>query len=632
MTPNLLPNLLYLDSLEPRMLLTVTPHIQLLNNQDTVLPGQAIHVNAIQTGLAIGADLGVGTPLTARYQWDFGDTTAGAQFDQLPGFNAAHVYDVPGDYTITLTVTNEAGEVGVASQLVHVVTPANAPQTIFVDNTLAATQPDPNGGTDVPSIAAALPLLSNNTQLLFRRGETFAAASTIIVSFSNVTIGAYGDPTAAAPVLQLPSTATQYLPIVTTSSSATNTIVRDLTLTAAGNSKIGVGVQPQGTNIVIRNCNFQNLDDAILSNISPVGVMALGNTAGVLKEYFAYIKGTDHVYLGNTIGDSTGQHNFRTYGIRVLCYGNDVTNLPGGSSIDTLRINDGAWIYWANNTLHDGQIIAGPLGPDSAGSLPGAGVSWLVIENNRELQVSGAANYLSNPRIEIDAGVQHVMIRNNYVESSDTTGISIDTKDVLTWKSSQLPASVIPLPPVTVTKTSTDVQVLNNTIVNPDFGDGVHLGTKGCFIEVSGTTSNAIMLKNNLYVAPKLNTTAYTAAAVRVVSRKDLNNFVNGGIANNDWPAPSNLNSYGIQYVSDGTLSNAAAYYTPSRWASSFSSKVITGEKYEALKITDLSSSLAPPGTSNAANPGATPVVGVFTDLFGDVRLGVWTDGAVQLT
>ena len=42
--------------------------------------------------------------------------------------------------------------------------------------------------------------------------------------------------------------------------------------------------------------------------------------------------------LGNTIADSTGQHNFRTYGIRVLCYGNDVTNLPGGSSIDTTVI------------------------------------------------------------------------------------------------------------------------------------------------------------------------------------------------------------------------------------------------------------------------------------------------------
>ena len=445
----------------------------------------------------------------------------------------------------------------------------------------------------MPSIAAALPLLANNTQLLFRRGETFAACQhdhRVIQQRHDRCLWRSDGSGAGASASQHghPIFADRYDVVQRDEHDRPRSDAhrrRQLKASASGFSR-------RGRTSSFATAISKTSTTRLLSNISPVGVMALGNTAGVLKEYFAYIKGTDHVYLGNTIGDSTGQHNFRTYGIRVLCYGNDVTNLPGGSSIDTLRINDGAWIYWANNTLHDGQIIAGPLGPDSAGSLPGAGVSWLVIENNRELQVSGAANYLSNPRIEIDAGVQHVMIRNNYVESSDTTGISIDTKDVLTWKSSQLPASVIPLPPVTVTKTSTDVQVLNNTIVNPDFGDGVHLGTKGCFIEVSGTTSNAIMLKNNLYVAPKLNTTAYTAAAVRVVSRKDLNNFVNGGIANNDWPAPSNLNSYGIQYVSDGTLSNAAAYYTPSRWASSFSSKVITGEKYEALKITDLSSSL----------------------------------------
>ena len=311
----------------------------------------------------------------------------------------------------------------------------------------------------------------------------------------------------------MPSTSSQFLPIVTTSAASNNTVVRDLTLDAAGSSRIGVGVQPDGTNIVIRNCNFQNLDDAILGNLAPVGVMAMDNTAGVLKEYFAYIKGTDHVYLGNTIGDSTAQHNFRTYGIRVLCYGNDVTNLPGGSSIDTLRVNDGEWIYWANNTLHSGQIIAGPLGPDSAGSQPGSGVSWLVIENNRELQVPG--QYLPNNRIEIDAGVQHVMIRNNYVEATDTTGIEVQTKATLTWTSSELPASPIPLPAVTVTKTSTDINVLNNTIVNPNLNDGTHTGAEGCFIEVGGTTTNAITLKNNLYVAPNLNTAAFTAAAVR---------------------------------------------------------------------------------------------------------------------
>jgi hypothetical protein len=619
--------LIHIDALEPRRLLTVSPHIQLLNNQAVVPAGQAIFANAVQTGLPIGADLGVGSPLTARYQWDFGDATPSSRFNQLPGFSAAHVYDTPGMYLITLTVTNEAGEVGTAQQRVRVISASIAPQAIFVDNTLAGVQPDPNGGIDVPSIASALPFLTDNTLLLFCRGQTFSLTNTINVTFSNVTIGAYGD--GSAPVLQLASGSGQFLPMIQTATTAQNTVIRDLKFTAAGSSKIGVAIQPQGTNLVVRNCDFQNLDDAINSNLYPAGVLAMDNTAGVLKEYFAYIKGTDHAYLGNTVADSTGQHNFRTYGIRVLCYGNDVTNLPGGSSIDTLRVNDGQWMYWANNSLRDGQLLVGPLGPDSSGSNPGSGVSWVVIENNRATQVAG--QYMNNPRIEIDAGVQHVMIRNNYVESTDTTGIMLDTKDTLTWKSSQLPPSPIPLPPVTVTKTSTDVRVLNNTITNPDLGDGTHLGTKGCFIEVSGSTSNAVMLKNNLYIAPKVDSSAFTAAGVRVSSRKDLNNFVDGGIANNDWPAPSNLNSRGIHYVSDGSVSGTAAYYTPAEWASAFPSKISGGEKFENLKISDLNANLAPPALSLAAD-GAAPVAGVFTDLFGMVRTGsAWTNGAVQL-
>ncbi len=393
-------------------------------------------------------------------------------------------------------------------------------------------------------------------------------------------------------------------------------------------ARIAVAIQPGGTNLVVRNCNFQNLDDALNCNLNPVGVFAMDNTSGVLKEYFSYIKGSDHVYVGNTVGDSAVQHNFRTYAVRVLCYGNDVTNIPSGSGLDTLRVNDGAWIYWANNTLHDGQIIAGPLGPDSAGSNPGSGISWLVIENNREFQVAG--QWMNNNRIEIDAGVQHVVIRNNYIEATDATGISVNTRTSLTWLSSELPASPIPLPPVTIVKTSTDVMVLNNTVVNPDFGDGTHLGKKGCFIEIDGSTTNAITLKNNLYIAPKLDTTAFSAAAVRVMSRNDLSNFVNGGISNNDWPSPSNATTRGVNYVSDGSRTGTAAYYTPAEWASSFPAK-ISSEKFEPLLITDLNADLYPKSTSLAA-AGAAIVTGIFTDLYGVLRTGnAWTDGAAQL-
>ena len=183
---------------------------------------------------------------------------------------------------------------------------------------------------------------------------------------------------------------------------------------------------------------------------------------------------------------------------------------------------------------------------------------------------------------------------------------------------------------MTVTKTSTDINVLNNTIVNPNLNDGTHTGAEGCFIEVGGTTTNAITLKNNLYVAPNLNTAAFTAAAaVRVISRNDLNNFVNGGIANNDWPDPSNANSRGVNYVSDGSLAGTAAYYTPAEW-NAMTGKV-SGDTFEALKITDLSSTLAPPSTSLAAINGL-PVAGVFTDLYGILRTTTdWSDGGVQI-
>src|SRR5690349_1048815 len=125
-----------LDALESRRLLTFSPHIQLLNNQAVIPAGQAIFVNAVQTGLLIGADLGVGSPLNARYPWDFGDASPGTRFNQLPGFSAGHVYDMPGMYLITLTVTNEAGEIGTAQQPVRVVASSVTPQAIFVDNTL----------------------------------------------------------------------------------------------------------------------------------------------------------------------------------------------------------------------------------------------------------------------------------------------------------------------------------------------------------------------------------------------------------------------------------------------------------------------------------------------------------------
>jgi len=68
--------------------------------------GQTLHVDAVSY---TGALSDVPSPQKAKYRWDFGDTTSGSTYDQLPGFNAGHVYDTAGNYTCTVTVTQPSG-------------------------------------------------------------------------------------------------------------------------------------------------------------------------------------------------------------------------------------------------------------------------------------------------------------------------------------------------------------------------------------------------------------------------------------------------------------------------------------------------------------------------------------------
>jgi PKD repeat protein len=115
------------------------PAITLLSNS-----GQApftVHAH----GLA--STLGVGDASTARYEWNFGN--ADGDYNTLVGFNAAHVYDQPGQYTITLKVTNQAGKPALATATVTVLPSARTwssmPKAWF------------NAGEDVPFPAYVQP-------------------------------------------------------------------------------------------------------------------------------------------------------------------------------------------------------------------------------------------------------------------------------------------------------------------------------------------------------------------------------------------------------------------------------------------------------------------------------------------
>src|SRR5207237_24195 len=85
---------LSIEHLEDRLLLSVTPVIRVLDNQTTILAGETIHAQGVPTKSGVSTQLGAGSAVSARFQWDFGDPKG--SYDLLPGFNAAHVYDRPG--------------------------------------------------------------------------------------------------------------------------------------------------------------------------------------------------------------------------------------------------------------------------------------------------------------------------------------------------------------------------------------------------------------------------------------------------------------------------------------------------------------------------------------------------------
>ena len=132
--------------------------------ETSIIAGEGVEVNALSSKLN-GAN-----PLLVKYAWDFGDPNS--QFNTLPGWTAGHVYDVPGTYTITLTTTDTAG--GVSTATTHVTVAADNRPIIYVN----ANGSDSNDGSTpalaVKTAAKAFSLLTDNTKILFARGQTHA--------------------------------------------------------------------------------------------------------------------------------------------------------------------------------------------------------------------------------------------------------------------------------------------------------------------------------------------------------------------------------------------------------------------------------------------------------------------------
>lgn len=427
----------------------------------------AVHVDALET------TLGAGTPLTARYQWDFGDTTAGSRFNTLDGWVAAHLYEAAGSYTLTLTVTNEDGDSD--SQQISVEVLADTRTRIHVAN----GGDDANDGqtplSAVRSLARAQSLLASNTMVLFRRGEThdFASAQLILEGVANVVVGAYGEgerPILLGPAYN-PAFERTLLEIINPyqgmgppAPTNRDIVVRDLSWRTPTPSSPAVefnhiAMQAHGRDnynlsFVNNHCDDvgscvqtssgnwpQDLDRGLGS-----GILLLDNVHEESTRYFTFFATSHTTLLGNrSILGSHTSFIFRFYADRVLIAHNDFQQpagdreefaIAGGNhcNVETGQLladcepahGDQQWgeyAYLAHNRL-DGTLRLGYEDRDSY-------YRWIVLDSNRFTR--SAANQSPTPTLRHFPHTRNMVLRNNVFEGpGGTTAFSTTGVDDIT--------------------------------------------------------------------------------------------------------------------------------------------------------------------------------------------------------
>ena len=494
--------------------------------------GTAVHVNGLVSMLNEGG------PEDGQFAWNFGDENG--RYNRVEGFNAAHLYDRPGTYPVTLRLTNAAGKVDTATAVVTVVAPDR--KTYYVDATRGNDANAGDGpGRAFRSVAAAQRVLGgrSNVEVLFARGQRFDAPEGLMVYGDNVVIGTFG--TGDRPEVRWTGDLGGRT-IIGVGGSAEGVTVRDLMLSSKYDAGLPAGmptaVQIGGRNVSVVNNRFKNVGNAINSNFQPRGALVQDNDApGVtdVRAYFVWTAGEDFVIQGNRVANSAREHVIRMSQIkRVSVINNDFSNIDRRADGDRYDIvksavnaQNGEYVYVTANQIN-GPITVGPLGGDVGVENPN--------QRFRHALISG--NHVSGYRMEVKDGAENVTIRDNVIEGNGGTAIEIDG-----WDGAYNRGVV-------------DLVVDHNTATNTS--------DRGTFLKVQGRV-NGIVMSNNLYVAPRLKPGGYWSAGVFVVG-SDLSSFTH--ISGNVWPTGNNGTLYargGVNYIGTGST-GGAGYLNARAW------------------------------------------------------------------
>lgn len=450
-----------------------------------------------------------------QYTWNFGDSAGGAKWvygakagvankNSAYGPVAAHIFETPGIYTVSLKA-NHGSYSADRTLTVTVQDPAVAfaNSTLYVSNT-ATPSPGVDGvpiGANVQFVSsfASFTALSNvYKRILLKRGEVWnTAASTLVITSGNSgLLGAYGS--GAKPVIQLNTND----PAIRLTSTANDWRIVDIDITAPsyiGTSQRGVVVAGAKNTLMLRmdigptwfglqsdSANGLYFVDSYIRD-SWDGALA-GSTLGIWAG-----KTNNLAILGSRVSRVGGEHGVRLQGAEKAIVSNSQLD-TAARNVLTIRgnsndLNLGNWNgFWTENVV----------------------VSDCIIDNSSSsglfaVMHAGPMNVQSAERL------RNVLIERNIIKGKSFAPVEINVSEAVTLRNNLIIATgfysgIVLGNGSSVTPPPSGSYIYDNSIYKPD----ASMVDKWSAILLTGSASRhatGTVVKNNLSYAPGNNKT-----------------------------------------------------------------------------------------------------------------------------
>lgn len=353
-----------------------------------------------------------------KWSWDFGAGTEGDELGRtFDGFNAAHVFETPGTYTVSLRAMNAAGEWSAPATVTVTILDRASANTYYVDSSIGDDTLDGrcqavSGGCGPWRTAekafhvarnpggGGTPLeqwfLKPGDRVLFRRGQTFSLTTPVLAGHGQICqgiqFGAYGDAGQPKPLIQWEGTgggmifgANSYAGI-----GGAYVVISDLRFDFWNRSNDdlldGLIYAPNGwKNLLSLRCDFMESENSIMAfdgtgEDEPSGIFMVSSTISKEQTWNRSATGT-HLFGGpgrlallNNRFDKSGNHIAYLGSVNKGIIARNIFSRPAFGRT-ALRITGGSAAYSANNIHIADNMFLGWIDPCTEAACPGIGAS-----------------------------------------------------------------------------------------------------------------------------------------------------------------------------------------------------------------------------------------------------------------